>query len=442
MEGRGTPYLGASIWNLRRARRNPIAFLTTLTASGPVAEFWIAGQQAFLLSDAADVHDVLVTHATAFAKPSALRRAGRLLGNGLLTADGAAHVARRRLAQPAFSRHHIDRYARTVVEQATATARAWRDGDTIDLSAAMGTLTLCIAGRALFGVDLAPDADAIRTDVAEASDAQDALVSLLAPGRQLAPARLRLRALVARLVDERLRALTRTAHSAAEDDVLTTLCRAHDRDDAAALEQLHDDVLTLLLAGHDTIATCMVSTWSLLAQHPRAQAKMHAELDALGSPAVPTDVAGLPYTTAVVTESLRLQPPAWIIARQARTDHTLGSRRLPAGSLVVMSPYLMHRDRRYFDDPVAFLPDRWLPEPSGRSRPGYLPFGAGPRACIGESFAMMEGVLLLATLGREWRLASAGSEPVAYDVRITLRPAGAVPVRLERRHDADHNIPS
>jgi cytochrome P450 len=203
-------------------------------------------------------------------------------------------------------------------------------------------------------------------------------------------------------------------------------------------DQLRDDALTILLAGHDTIANAVVWTWMQLAVRPDAQKRMEDEVDAVlaaRSPAA-ADVPALAFTRCVLAESLRLRPPAWVIARTAIVEHTIGQMRIPAGSVVLISPYLLHRDPRFFPDPLAFDPDRWV-DPPPRPKMAFLPFGAGPRACIGEGFAWMEGVLLLAVFAQRWRLRLRDvNQPVAPQPKVTLRPPPAWMVVDPRRSPA------
>ena len=233
------------------------------------------------------------------------------------------------------------------------------------------------------------------------------------------------------------------------DDLLSLLLSVHAAHDASATGQLKDDALTFLLAGHDTMTHALTWTWVLLAEHPDADAALYRELDAVLGPRLPAaeDVPRLTYTRSVLAESLRLFPPAWVIVRRAVNSHACGNAHVPAGALVVASPFAMHRDSRYFPPPDRFVPERWLASPpssggcpsSEPSRFAYFPFGVGPRSCVGESFAWMEGTLVLATLAQSWRLSS--SRAVRPVPRITLRPDGPVPMiaRARRAHGARHH---
>jgi cytochrome P450 len=421
------PSAYGSLLHLRRARRDPIGFLRRLAASGDIVGFDLAGQRAFLLSHPALIEEVLVTHASRFAKAPALDRASSLLGRGLLTADAALNTSRRRITVPAFHRERLNHYACVIVDATARQTATWRDGDTRDAVDEMTTLTLQAVGECLFSTDLSPVAAELRGILVAAVEALDPLVTLVAPMRHLRAARQRLDRIVGDLVERRL------ADPEPPDDLLTLLVQARGPD--ATREQLHDDTLTMLLAGHDTIGNALAWTWSWIASHPSVEAAFHAEVDTtLGgrSPSA-ADAKTLMYTRAVLAESLRLSPPAWLLARRALEDHRCGDTLLPAGSLVLMSPHLVHRDARFFDDPLAFAPERWLGSGNGwRPQQAFFPFGAGRRSCIGESFAWLEGILVLAAIGSRWRLVTATPDP-DVEPRITMRPRGPLTVRIEAR---------
>jgi cytochrome P450 len=196
--------------------------------------------------------------------------------------------------------------------------------------------------------------------------------------------------------------------------------------------QVRDEAVTILLAGHETTALALGWTWHLLAQHPEAEEKLHAEVDRVldGRPATAADLPALTYTRMALAEALRMYPPAWAVARRALVEHELGDYRIPAGSIVFVSQAVTHRDPRYFPDPERFDPERWR---DGERRPGFLPFGDGPRLCIGERFAWMEGVLLLATLARRWQLRLVPGQRIALQPIVTLRPKHGIRMRLESR---------
>jgi cytochrome P450 len=433
---------------MRAFRRDPLGFLTQLARRyGDVAQFRIGPQQAFLLSHPDHVRDVLVTHHERFHKGRALQRAKRLLGEGLLTSEGAHHRRQRRIAQPAFHRQRVASYGAVMVEYAARAAERWRGGRTLDISEEMMRLTLAIAGKTLFDADVeqhdADEVGAALTEVMELfgylmlpySELLEKLPFPLPPVVRFQRARKRLDAVIYRIIDERRRS------GGDRGDLLSMLLLAEDEEDAGARmsnEQVRDEVMTLFLAGHETTANLLAWTWYLLSQHPEVEARLHAELDAVLAggrlPAV-EDIPALRYTEMVVAETMRLYPPAWTVGRLAIEDHEVGGYLIPKHSLVLLSQYVVHRDPRFFPDPERFDPERFRPEAKEARPPfAYFPFGGGVRRCIGEGFAWMEATLTVATLARRWRMRLAPGHRVQTAPRITLRPSkeGVVMVLEER----------
>lgn len=409
-----------SMWELRRAHASPLSFLQSQAQRGDVSGFSIRNQQAVLLSHPSAIEDVLVTSGHKFAKSAALTRARRLLGNGLLTAEPPLHTQRKRVMVPAFHRQRLDRYAAIMQARAAERAATWSVGAGVDIHREMTAITLAAVGDALFSTDLRPHEATIRRSVATAMVILDPLVALVAPARRLRPARQQLLGVVESLVEPRL------ASGEAHDDLLDMLIAASTPESTRT--QLYDDVLTILLAGHDTIANALTWTWMFLAQHPDVDRRLAEEAATVAGerPLTVEDLPKLAYTRAVLSEALRLRPPAWLLARRALEPHDFGERSIPSGALVLMCPFLVHRDPRFFREPLAFLPDRWLDDSSPeRPRLSFFPFGAGRRSCIGESFAWMEGVVVLATLARQWRMQLVDG-PRDMDLRITMRPQGPV----------------
>jgi len=414
------PPSGSSLWELRRLRRDPFDYLRRLASRGDVASFMLRNQPGFLVNRPDLIEEVLVASPARFIKAPALQRATRLLGRGLLTAEGAGHAARRRVIQPVFHRQRMEGYADTMVRRANALAGTWRDGQPLDISEQMSSLTLSIVGDTLFSADLRPYGTELRKIVADAVTSLDPLVSLVAPRRRLRPARRRLEAIVDALIAD---------HERTTDRVPDLLDLLIDASSNSTPEQLYDDAITMLLAGFDTITNALTWTWVFLDEHPDVALTLGDELDRVLGGRLPGlhDIPSLVYTRAVLAESLRVRPPAWIIARQTVEPVEVGGVSMPTGSLVLVSPYLMHRDERYFESPATFDPSRWM-NGHAASRPkfAYLPFGGGRRACVGESFAWMEGVLVLATIAGRWRVSLAPHASAEIDPRITLRPRGPV----------------
>jgi cytochrome P450 len=366
-------------------------------------------------------------------------RARKLLGDGLLTSDGADHHRKRRVVQPAFHRARISWYAETMVAHAQRMADGWGDGTTVDLSAEMMRLTLSIVGRSLFDVDIESEADAVGralTDVLESfwltllpfSDLVEALP--LPALRRSAESRARLDALIYDMVAERRR------RGGEGRDLLSMLIGDGAGASGLTDREIRDEALTLLLAGHETTANALMWTFYLLSQSPEAAARVHEEVDRVLMGTVPTVDAAttLPYISSVVTEAMRLFPPAWTIGRRAKVPSDIGGYPIPAGALVFMSQWTMHRDPRFYRDPERFLPERWTPEFRAQlPKHAYFPFGGGPRVCVGEAFAWMELVLVLATIAQRWDLRLVPGHPVATQPLLTLRSRHGMRMTLHAR---------
>jgi cytochrome P450 len=419
-----------------RFGRNPLRGIRRLQERwGDVAMTRLGKRRLYVLSHPDMVRDVLVTHNRNFIKSFALQRARVLLGEGLLTSEGDFHLRQRRLSQPAFHRDRIAAMAGTMVRYAEDAADRWRAGMEVDATREMNRLTLAIAGMTLMGVDVEGEADEIGRALTDALGLFDRLHNPLAPlldrlpvpgTRRMRRARQRLDATIYRAIAER------RASAEERDDLLGMLLAARDEEgDGGGMTdlQLRDELLTLFLAGHETTANALAWTWHLLALHPRAEAKLHEELRTVlgGRAPAAADYGALPYTRAVLAESMRLHPPAWTVGRQPLEDFAAGGYSIRAGSIVLLSPWIIQHDPRWWGDDVnEFRPERWMDPDFEASLPrfAYFPFGGGPRKCIGEGFAWMEGVLALATLARRWRLRHVPGAEIIAKPGITLRAVG------------------
>lgn len=422
--------------------RDPLTFLAELArVHGDVVRFRMGGEEMNLVTHPDHIREVLVTQQRAFKKGRALERARMLLGNGLLTAEGEQHLRQRRLMQPAFHRQRIAAYAETMVEYAQRRAARWAPGATLQVHHEMMALTLAIVGKTLFDADVEGEARDIGQALADTFSAFRVSAFLpfgevlqwlpLPASARFRRGRARLDQTIERIIVERRQAGVDTG------DLLSMLLLARDTEgDGTGMSnrQVRDEAMTLFIAGHETTAVALSWTWHLLAQHPEIEASWHRELDALGDSSLNADsLSQLPLTRRILTESMRLYPPAWIIGRRALEDVDLGEYRIPANAIVIMSQWLVHRDQRWFPEPDRFDPDRWLPERANdRPRFSYFPFGGGARVCIGEPFAWLEGILLLAAIGRRWRF-RAGPSSVDPQPIITLRPRTSLPMRVELR---------
>ena len=416
-----------------RMGRDPLAFLTDLARRyGDIVRVPLGAETLYLFNHPDLVRDVLVTNHRNFHKGRGLERAKLLLGTGLLTSEGEFHLRQRRLVQPAFHRQRVAVYGTTMATYAAARRDRWRAGTEIDAHREMMALTLAIVGKTLFDADVEHEAGEIGEALTTTFESfqfgfflpfGELLERLPLPATlRFRRARARLDATIYRLIEARRRA--GTDHG----DLLSMLLRARDTEgDGGGMTdlQLRDEAMTLFLAGHETTANALTWTWYLLSQHPTIEARLHAEVDAALGGRLPTadDLTALPFTRMVLAESMRLYPPAWIIGRRALAPFDAAGYTIPARSIVLMSQFVTHRDARWFADPDRFDPDRFAPDRQAeRPKFAYFPFGGGPRVCIGEQFAWMEGVIALATIAQRWRLRLAADHRVALQPIITLRP--------------------
>ncbi|MER2599223.1 MAG: cytochrome P450 [Caldilineales bacterium] len=426
-----------------------LGFLQDFASYGDIAYMQgFGGLHFYMINHPELIQDVLVTNHRAFVKSRALQVARRLLGEGLLTSEGELHLRQRRLVQPAFHRQRMAAYAAVMSDYAAQTAAHWSvlgSGARVDMAQEMMRLTLAIVGKTLFDADIANEASEIGEALTESLHAVnrlllpggEALEKLPLPANQRAEtARQRLDATIYRVIAER------RADGSDHGDLLSMLlaARLEDETTGAAVgmsdTQVRDEAMTLFLAGHETTANALAWTWVLLAQNPAEERRLHAELDAVlaGRTANLDDIPNLPYTRMVLSEALRLYPPAYIVGREVVEPYPLRDYVLPVGATVFISQYVMHRDPRYWFDAERFDPQRWTPEAQARRpRFSYFPFGGGPRVCIGEGFAWTEGILLLATLAQHWQARLLPGHHVQPEPLITLRPKNGLPMTLHRR---------
>jgi cytochrome P450 len=423
------------------ARRRLPFMVESAEKYGDIVFFKVGNERIYLFNHPDLIRDVLVTNQKNFIKSRALVRAKRVLGEGLLTSEGEFHLRQRRLAQPAFHRDRINAYGRSMVEYADRTRSRWTDGRSLDIHEEMMRLTLAIVAKTLFSADVEKEAAEIGEALNTTFEAfnigilpfSELLEKLPLPYiKRFEAARARLDETIYRIIDER------RATGEDKGDLLSMLLLAQDIEgDGGGMTdtQVRDEAMTIFLAGHETTANALSWTWYLLSQHPDIEARFHREVDALGDRLPrPDDLASLPYTRMILAESMRLYPPAWAVGRRAINDFEAGGYRIPARSMVLMSQYITHRDQRFHTEPERFDPERWLPEVAAtRPRFSYFPFGGGTRTCIGEQFAWMEGILILATIAQKWKLRYLGSSPPDIEPRITLRPASSLNMRIEKR---------
>jgi cytochrome P450 len=438
---KGWPLVGLTF----EVRRDPLGTMRRVAREyGDIVCLPIALQNRILLNHPDYVEQVLVIQQGNFHKSELTKRITEgLLGQGLLISEGEFWRRQRRLAQPAFHRARIHEYAATMLESAQAHIRGWRDGDERDVASEMMALTLDVAVRTLFGTTLP----------AEAQQVGHAMTFLMRYQlrRQRSPMRIPenwptpqnrraerergfVDSLVYRIIEDR-KAQPDSNH---RNDLLSMLMAAMDDDGSQMTpKQLRDETMTLFLAGHETTGQMLSWTWYMLGENLSAETRLHEELSsALGGrpPGVP-DLGRLPYLQAVMNEVLRMYPPAYILGRTSIEPCQIGGYDFPAGSTMLCSPWVMHRDPRYFVDPDEFRPERWLEGLANRLPAGaYFPFGDGPRRCIGQGFALIEAAIVIGTLAQRFRLRLVPGHPVVPEPLITLRPRNGIRMTLEARH--------
>ncbi len=428
-----------------------LLFEHLLKTYGNIACYRFMGTPIVFLNDPAYVREVLVNQASAFVKERTVRRMKILLGEGLITSDDPIHMRQRKIVAPAFHRQRISAYADQIVACAAGLRETWRPDQEIDIAAACMQVSLEIVARTLFNTEVTPEIRSINDEVNTIMGIYNFIVAfprlndalhLPIPGIiKFRKAKARLDVIVGQLIREHREA------GVDKGDLLSMLLAStyeHDGDPGAPMRmsdaQVRDEVLTIFLAGYETVANGLTWTWYLLSQNPAIEARLHAELDAvLGTGdqrRLPTlaDYSNLRYTEQVFAESMRLYPPAWAMGRMSTRPVTLGPYRIPPGAHFFFSQYIMGRDAQYFPDPLRFDPERFSPEAKAvRPKFVYFPFGGGNRQCIGESFAWMEGVLSIATIAQGWRMDYLGTSAPVPQAKITLRPRDPMMMRLVPR---------
>jgi len=441
--------------DLFRFADDPLVHLRTLSEKyGALVRFNFLGRRFLLVSDPDLVREVLVEKAELFPKAQRdVHILGKFLGKGLLTNAGDSHRRQRKLAQPAFHARRIQAYADVMVEYAAAMLDGWITGEQRDLAEEMRQLTLYIVAKTLFDADRQQMAGFVANVGAAMHDLQtisDAEFSEIVPlpdwlplprNRRRQRAAATLAATIRQVIDLR-RTQAIDGQPPDKGDLLSMLMLARDDDGQAMNEQqLHDELVTIFLAGHETTSNALSWTWYLLMQHPAAEELLLAEVDSVLGGRLPrlADLAQLPYTLRVLKESMRLYPPAWVLnTREPRQSTELGGYTIPVGTQIFLSPYVMHRQARFFPTPDEFQPERWTDAfETALPRYAYMPFGGGPRICIGNSFAMMEAQLILATMAARYRFDLLPAPRVSTAPLITLGTKEGLPVRVIARRTPD-----
>jgi len=437
---RGLPILGMAL----KIRRDPLTMLLRLAREyGDIVCIPVMGQSRILVSRPEYIQQVLLLQHAKFHKSELTKMAvGPLLGQGLLISEGDFWRRQRRLAQPAFHRSRTNAYAPAMLECAQHQMARWRDGETRNIAEGMMELTLEAAVRTLFGTTLPGEAEGVGRAMTFLMrySLRRARSPWNIPRKWPTPKNLRanrefefMDSMVYRIISER-----QGQNGARRNgDLLSLLMAAMDEDGSQmSAQQLRDETMTLFVAGHETTALTLAWTWYLLSENPDAERKLHEELSAVlgGRSPEAEDLERLPYLHAVVQESLRVYPPAYIMARTSVSPFSLGGYDFAAGSTVLASQWVTHRDPRFFEAPEKFLPERWLDGLEGRLPPGaYFPFGDGPRRCIGQGFALLESSLVLAEIAQRFRFRLVPGTKVVPEPLVTLRPRDGIPMTVHAR---------
>jgi len=431
--------------NIFQARRDPLQFLTQCAREyGDVVRIRFFNRVAYLINHPDDIESVLVLNSQNFIKPPSRepsRISEKLFGEDLLASDGDFWLHHRMQAQPAFHRDRIASYGEVMVAHAQRMLDTWRDGEVRDIYEDMRHLKLEVVAKPLFNTD-------VTDQVADLNAALDTIMHEIT-SRVVSPLRLptsiptsrnrRFRWAIERLrefIDKTIR--QHRANGQGEDDLLSILLRARDQEPGGVTEnQWRYEIMTLFIAGYETTALALSWTWYLISQSPEVEARLWAELGAVlgGRNPEAADFPRLAYAELITRESLRLYPPAWLLGgRVALRDCEIGGFRMPAGAMIIICPWVTHRDPRYFDHPELFLPERWAADQAQLlPKYAYFPFGGGSRHCIGYSYAMMESVLMMSTIAQSFRLALVPGHPVSPQPLITLRPKYGLRMQVRRR---------
>jgi len=436
---KGLPIIGSSFHYFK----DILGFLMHMRKTyGEIAFFKLGKRKMYMVSNPEIIKDVLVTSNNNFTKSRALMRAKMVVGEGLLTSESDFHLKQRRMIQPVFLQKRISKYASIMSEHSLRISEKWIDGQVLDMHKEMMKLTFSIVVKTLFNSDIEKNPDEIGDALTAVMKQFTRLVfpfseyldKLPLPGiKKCNDALEKLDNTIYDFIEERRN------KGDSYDDLLSLLLsvRSEDSDKIGmSNQQIRDEAITLFIAGQETTANSLSWSLYLISQHPEVEMKLYAEISSVLDSRLPNmeDYKNLAYTKMVFTESMRLYPPAWTVVRRAISDYELKDYIVPSGADIFMSQYVIHRDPKYYSDPLKFKPERWEND-FMKSIPkfAYFPFGGGPRLCIGEGFAWMEGILVLATILSRWKMKLIQSQAVKPDPLITLRPKNGLKMMLEKR---------
>ena len=444
---------------LREFIHNPIKIMMDIAYTyGDIAHFKFGRQHVYLINNPHYIEDILIRNYKNFIKSRGLQVSKRLLGEGLVTSEGEYHDRQRRIIQPVFHPNLIKKYGEIMTSYAVNMCKRWEDGIILDIHKEMIQVTSAIISKAVLGSDIkSEEGEQVGHALLTCAEYFNRLlmpfgeliekIPILPINKGFQQAKKKLDSIVYNMIKEHRD--NESKGTPQETDLLYTLLQAQDAEAGIGRmtdSQLRDEVMTIFLAGHETTANALTWTLYLLSQNPVVEAKLYEELCSIygdrkdgnnnSKRRIPTirDVSKLEYTEKVFRESMRLYPPAWTIGGRAINDYKVDKYVIPAGSIILMSQYVMHHNSRYFPDPDLFYPDRWTKEAKSElPRFSYFPFGGGIRGCVGEPFAWMEGILLIATICQQWKMYHDANHKVELKPLITLRPKYGMRMKLERR---------
>jgi len=424
--------------------RNPLGFLENAARTyGDVVYFKLGFRSHCLLTQPGDIKDVMITRSGSFTIGYVLQKARVVMGNGLVNSEMPLHARQRRMVQRSFNKQRLAGYAQTMVAHALRQSAAWRDGETRDIDLDMTRLTQNIVMKTLFNVEAGAEADALARQFKVIMDNSLLFYALPYPELLLRLPIPRLRTIVRAMehLDRTIYGIVseRRRSGKHEGDLLSDFIAARDIEgDGGAMtdRQVRDECVSAFAAAHETTSSALAWAFYLLARHPAVEEQLHREITSICDDRAPAfeDYGRLPYAKAVLSEAMRLYPPAWHMSRRALEDYDVGGYTIPAGAIVMMNSWLMHRDARFFPEPERFDPGRFMPGAASGPAFSYFPFGGGARGCVGEGFAWLSGVLTLAVLVRDWTLRLTHDRPIEPHPLMTLRPKGGLPMVLQRRH--------
>lgn len=421
----------------------PLAFIKRLTSTyGNTIYFKVPGAGSYyFFNEPEHIQQVLITKQKSFHKGDGFAPLKSVIGNGLLTSEGELHLRQRRMIQPTFHRQRIAGYADTISSIAERVVNTWQDGATLDMFSEMSYLTMLIVNKTLFSIELESEAKELGSTIGTLSTSHTYIIGPLGNLRMRLPLAYTKKILAARAYLEKTvyEMIAKRRVDGDQGDLLSMLIEAQDEENEnehMSDRQVRDEALTLFVAGNDTTTNALTWALYLLSQNPQVTHCLHDELDHVLGGRTPSyaDIESLPYTRMVFSETLRLYPPAWIMLRASVENIEIGNYFVPKGSSVILSQWVTHHNEHYYPNPFKFDPERWTPQAiAARPKMSYFPFGGGARACIGEAFAWMEGILVIATIAQKWEFHLETGFPVELLAEITLRPKHGMRMILKRR---------